>query len=148
MFIASDGGNIWETPFSLVCQAPVLVYDSNLIDDSFGGNGNGGADPGETIDIYVSLFDDATGEASGIWADLSSSDPYMTITVDHAEYPDVLAGGIGHAPLIQGPHIPRILGFETRIGFRTCSMGGSGISFDHPGSAPGTRSSGAGLSKP
>ncbi|MGB8656262.1 MAG: C25 family cysteine peptidase, partial [Candidatus Zixiibacteriota bacterium] len=79
---------------TLTAHAPVLVYDSKTTDD-LGGNSNGKPDPGETCDLNITLRNDGSAGEVGIWGNLSCSDPYVTVTISHASYQDVAAGGTG-----------------------------------------------------
>jgi hypothetical protein len=79
---------------TLVAHAPVLVYDSRQTDD-IGGNDNGKPDPDETCNMNVTLRNDGSAGEVQVSADLSCSDPYVTITVSNASYSDIPAGGTG-----------------------------------------------------
>jgi hypothetical protein len=76
-----------------------LHYDSHLIDDdSIGesnGNGDGIVDCGETIELNITLANQGTDAATGVVASISTTDPYVTITDSHEDYPDIAGGGTG-----------------------------------------------------
>jgi hypothetical protein len=72
---------------------PALAYHDSDIDDSVGGNGNGRLDPGETAEITITLLNVGAGDAEGISAELSTGDPYVTVLVATADYPDIPGGG-------------------------------------------------------
>lgn len=62
-----------------------LVYDGMDIDDSIG-NGNGDADAGETLDIYIGLSNTSNGALTPS-ASISCNDPWVTlINYDRIEY--------------------------------------------------------------
>ncbi len=90
---ATNGSWIYED-MALVAHAPVLVYLTKQTED-IGGNDNGKPDPGETCDMYVTLSNDGSAGEIQITADLVTYDPYVTITVASASYPDIPAGGTG-----------------------------------------------------
>ncbi len=76
---ASEGD--WEGHFALVALAPVLAADGNVIDDSPPyGNGDGGADAGETIHLQVWLANTGHSAAHDLTAELSCLHPDVTIT--------------------------------------------------------------------
>ncbi len=66
------------------------------------GNGNGAPDPGETISILVTLINVGDEGATAVAADLTTIDPYLTITQNTATYPDLapMQTGIGSQPYI------------------------------------------------
>lgn len=64
-------------------------------------NGNGAADPGETVRMFVTLANDGPADARGVVAQLSSSAPGVAVRDGWAAFPDVPAGGsveLGPAP--------------------------------------------------
>jgi len=73
-------------------NAVVLVHDRHSIDDTAGGNGDGMIDPGEIVDVQVSLANLGVPQATGVTARLSISDPLITVTEDVADYPDIPGG--------------------------------------------------------
>jgi hypothetical protein len=79
---------------------PVVVYDSRLIDDDNSGNSSGNddgiIDPGETIELYVILYNQGVGTATSVNAAISTSDPYVTFTYNtSSNYPDIPGGSTG-----------------------------------------------------
>ncbi len=62
-----------------------LRYVSNIIDDA-GGNGNGIPDPGETINMDVTLKNFGMHTTTGITGILTESDPYVSIGVTIASF--------------------------------------------------------------
>ena len=90
---ATNGSWIYED-MAVVAHAPVLVYYTKETED-IGGNDNGKPDPGETCNMYVTLMNDGSAGEVQITADLISADPYITVQVASATYPDIGAGGTG-----------------------------------------------------
>jgi hypothetical protein len=85
----------WSYPnLSIFVHAPVLVYESNVIDDIVG-NGNGEPDPGETCNMTVALKNEGSEGAMQVSAELICDDPYLTITASTSEYPDISPGSSG-----------------------------------------------------
>jgi len=85
---------IWESSFSIVVAAPVLIYADHFADDPlYGGNGSGCIEAGETIVIAVDLSNTGSAGARGVSADLTSADPYVTVYAGTAGYPVIGPGG-------------------------------------------------------
>jgi hypothetical protein len=89
--ITATNGNWTWRDLNLLVHAPVLVYDSRVINE-IGGNGNGQPDPGETCDMTVVLKNRGSQKATQVSGDLVSSDPYVTVTAGSSEYPDIPPG--------------------------------------------------------
>jgi hypothetical protein len=76
----------WELPVS----GPDISFAGEYIDDSSGDNDHR-ADPGETVDMIVSIFNTPGFlEATGVTATISTNDPDITITNATASFPNVL----------------------------------------------------------
>jgi hypothetical protein len=85
----------WEyDDLSLVAHAPILVYSSKITED-LGGNDNGKPDPGETTNMEIILQNDGSAGVIQVTADLVCTDPYVTIDVASASYPDIPSGETG-----------------------------------------------------
>jgi len=94
VFITVTGYNL-EPYYGVILalsNGPYVGYLKSTIDDIGGGNGDGIANPGETIDweVWVENFGNAT--ANGVYALLSLSDPYINISVDSSWYGNIAAG--------------------------------------------------------
>ncbi|MDD3626684.1 MAG: hypothetical protein PHV06_05135, partial [bacterium] len=66
-----------------------LVYNSHSIDDSVGGNNDGEPDAGESIAMNVSLKNTNIDSATSVSATISTTNTYVTITDNSANYPDI-----------------------------------------------------------
>jgi len=86
--ITADNGSWTRSDLDLLVHAPVLVYESHVIND-FDGDGNGESDPGETCDMTVALKNEGSQGAIQVSADLSYSGPYVAITASSSPYPDI-----------------------------------------------------------
>jgi len=84
---ATNGSWIYPD-LNILVHAPVLVYESKVIDD-IGGNGNGEPDPGETCDMTVVLKNKGSQKAIQVSADLVCEDSYVTVTASSSAYPDI-----------------------------------------------------------
>jgi hypothetical protein len=92
--ITADNGSWTRSDLALLVHAPVLAYESNVIDD-FKGDGDGEPDPGETCDMTVVLKNQGSQGAIQISGDLTCNDPYVTITASSSNYPDIAPDDTG-----------------------------------------------------
>ncbi|TES90460.1 MAG: hypothetical protein E3J87_10020, partial [Candidatus Cloacimonadota bacterium] len=76
----------WKIPVNI----PAISYMGNYIDDSSGDN-DGRADPGETVDMIVSLHNAAPPfqPATNVSGTISTSDPDITINTANVSFPDI-----------------------------------------------------------
>ncbi|MFH1278460.1 MAG: C25 family cysteine peptidase [Candidatus Eisenbacteria bacterium] len=75
-------------------DGPFLIYEGHSIADG-GGDNDGAADEGETIDLEVTLENVGTETAIGVIGVLSTADPHVTIIEDNESFDDIPAGGFG-----------------------------------------------------
>ncbi|MBD3348963.1 MAG: hypothetical protein GF400_07185 [Candidatus Eisenbacteria bacterium] len=76
-------------------SAHITLRDASIDDDAVGGsdgNANGRAESGETIELSVTVGNGGGGAASGVEAELSSTDSYITVT-DSTETLGEITGG-------------------------------------------------------
>jgi hypothetical protein len=84
----------WEDNFNLPVEAPILVSGHPYVDDSGGSaNGDGGADPGETFLLEVSLLNTGHSATADLTGTLSSGHPHVVIHDAQGECPPVPDGG-------------------------------------------------------
>ncbi len=73
-----------------------VAYQASVVDDdSLGesiGNGDGAANPGETIELRVQVKNFGGQSAAGVTGTLTSDDPYVTITGAAETFGDIAAG--------------------------------------------------------
>jgi hypothetical protein len=81
-------------------ERTAIAYESHLVDDSTG-NGNGAADPGETVALQVSLENYRWDIATGVTATLMTSTPGINVLTSSATFPDI---GGGEAQESEAPH--------------------------------------------
>ncbi|MCK4312071.1 MAG: hypothetical protein KAW88_04985, partial [Candidatus Cloacimonetes bacterium] len=87
------GEDTWESSFSIEAHAPVLEFYEFLIDDTFSGNGDYMWDPGETVDIVVTLANNGSSDAFNVFGELTTSDPFVTLNTTGAQpYGDIIFG--------------------------------------------------------
>lgn len=89
---ATDGTNNWMSNFSLPVHAPVLKFDGFSIADPMGNN-NGKIDPGETVDITITISNTGSSGSYDVAGLLQSADPYVTIENESMDYGDIAGGG-------------------------------------------------------
>jgi hypothetical protein len=103
----SAGGNLLLTvthPAGIPYQSPIttslapffLTYSSHEVDDDSSppsqGNGDGLINPGELVELAVTIANQGTSTASSVSAQLTCDDP-VDIPVASTTYPDIPAGG-------------------------------------------------------
>lgn len=77
-FSATGGTNAWSGGFIIEIHAPVLEYYDHTVSD-ISGNNNGKFDPGEMVDITITVDNNGSSEAYNVKGILSNNDPYVTI---------------------------------------------------------------------
>jgi hypothetical protein len=78
----------------LTTDAPLVATTSLIIDDTGAANTNGRLDPGETVDL-VFTFRNFGEPATGLVANLTCSDPRITVLSGVADLPDLATGESG-----------------------------------------------------
>ena len=79
----------WISYPGVMVAAPVLSYIGYSINDSADGNGNGMPEPGETVDMTVSLANSGLAAAENVHAFLSTDDQFITINMDSASFGNI-----------------------------------------------------------
>ena len=68
----------------------IKLLDNQILDPT--GNNNGRIDPGETVDIAITLENDGAMDALNVIGEMLSSDPYTTINTSTANFGDMVTG--------------------------------------------------------
>jgi len=89
--VVATGSETWESGFSLSAVAGVLEFGDFYIVD-INGNNNGKLDPGETVEVFISVVNTGNAEATEVSGELFSSDMYITVEDDALYYGDLAAG--------------------------------------------------------
>ncbi|MCD4771990.1 MAG: T9SS type A sorting domain-containing protein [Bacteroidales bacterium] len=89
---ATDGTDIWESSFIDTFHAPVLELITFEISDP-SGNNNGRIDPGETVDIIITVGNSGTAEAFNVLGELICEDEYITINTNNMTYGNIAGSG-------------------------------------------------------
>ncbi|RLC47225.1 MAG: hypothetical protein DRI23_11570, partial [Candidatus Cloacimonadota bacterium] len=93
-----SGTTTWESSFSIDSHAPNLTFLEFLVNDTVSGNGDYMWDPGETVDIYVSLENGGSSDAYNVESILTTVDPYITLNTTAAQtIGDIVAGNVAEA---------------------------------------------------
>jgi len=85
---ATNGDTVWNSSFSVKAYAPTLEYVDFTVTD-ISGNNNGLLDPGEMVDLSVSITNNGAADAYNVYGLLVSSDPFIQIEVDSAMFGDI-----------------------------------------------------------
>ena len=84
----SDNDTTWNANIYITLHAPAFSISNNLtVDDSAGGNNNGQADPGETVNLIIPTTNSGGSQANNVIATLSCLNPYITINNSSANFP-------------------------------------------------------------
>jgi hypothetical protein len=113
-----------------------LVYGGHLVDDDANdqssGNGNGVADCGETVELWVDLLNQGSERATTVVGTLSTDDPYVRWAANSKSgYPNVLPGAIrrnyNDFELLVAPDTPdgHVVQFQMNV---TAAEGGPWVS--------------------
>jgi hypothetical protein len=89
---ASGTRTTWTGSVSITAGAPVLAAASYSIDDTAGGDGDGFAEPGETVALMLEIENSGMAAAVAPSFTLSSDDPTVDVTSPAAALPLIAAG--------------------------------------------------------
>jgi hypothetical protein len=84
----TDGISIWNSSFTVKAFAPILDYSGFSVSDAEGNN-NGRLDPGETVDLTVTINNMGAADAFNVYGLLSTADTYIRIESDSAMFGDI-----------------------------------------------------------
>ena len=79
---AATADTAWYSNFRIEAHAPGLKISRIVIQDSAHGNNNGQLDPGEGIDLRVTVLNSGDFNCPGTWIKVSSSSDYLTFIID------------------------------------------------------------------
>ena len=89
--LQSSGDDIWNSSFTDIGHAPQLTFGGFLVSDA-GGNGNGKLDPGETVELTVTVSNEGSSDAFEVMSLLSANSPYISIETASMLYGNIDAG--------------------------------------------------------
>jgi subtilisin-like proprotein convertase family protein len=116
----------------VVCTGgPHVLHHAHTIDDGLAGNGDGVVDPGETVELAVTLRNTGMGWARNTVARLTTGQPeYVTFSDNYATYPDIPDGGARSTS--RAPHYTLLLDPGTPCGTEiafTLEIAGDGFRY-------------------
>jgi hypothetical protein len=93
---ATDGDSTWVSVCFIPVSAPVLsIYGYDVDDSPTGGNGNGCIEAGETVTLSVTFQNTGGDDARDASVEMTTGDPYITITQGTAGPTLIPSGGTG-----------------------------------------------------
>ncbi len=84
-----DNDSTWESYPAVTVYAPVITYQHNTV---MGGNGNNTLDPGETVQLAVTIKNEGGQIAENTTAKLMTSSSYIIIHADSGFYDSIVPG--------------------------------------------------------
>ena len=91
LFASDQNNNSWQSILEIPIEAAALHVTGILIDD-----GNNRLDPGETVQMILTLTNAGSLEAQGIFGAVSTFDDYTSIIAPDCFFGDIPAGGSGN----------------------------------------------------
>ncbi|GAI46729.1 unnamed protein product, partial [marine sediment metagenome] len=89
-FVAQDADDsIWTSHPLFTVHAPILTLNNFLVDPT----GNQRLDPGETVDLIVTLENEGSEDAPSVTGYLSENSPYVDIPDHDGSFGDITSGG-------------------------------------------------------
>ncbi len=79
------GRSAWQEEFTVRVYAPDLVHIYTQIDDSYGGDGDGIPETGETITLLLDVINEGNGDADGVTGVLRYADPLVVSFSDSTD---------------------------------------------------------------
>ncbi|TSA23521.1 MAG: PKD domain-containing protein [Bacteroidetes bacterium] len=91
LMTAGDGTGTWTSTFNILAHAPALILSDYQVQDPTGNN-NGRLDPGETVDLNLTLINNGSSDAFGVTGNLVSISPYVTVVSGSKNFGDLISG--------------------------------------------------------
>ncbi len=86
--LATNGEHTWKSHFSVMLHSPVLEMDDFTISDPLGNN-NGKLDPGEVVNMLISINNTGSSPSIETKGFLNTSDEYINITQNEIPYGEI-----------------------------------------------------------
>jgi subtilisin-like proprotein convertase family protein len=96
-WISNGGTYSGNTQFFEKIVRVILEVQQNTVQDDQGGNGDGVADPGESIRLAVTLRNKGHATARQVHGTLTTASPYATVTDGDSDFEDVYGQGSGRS---------------------------------------------------
>ena len=87
----SDPDSVMHANLDVNWSRPNLVLESFWLDDTFGGDGDGKPEPGETVELYLSLSNNWKN-LTGAWVIASADTDGISFLVDSVHLGDIVSG--------------------------------------------------------
>ncbi len=91
--LTSGSALLFTTEPPVEPDIPWIVFESVTVDDNTGGDGNGTAGPGETVELTIKLGNQGNANAMDVSATLVSGSQAATVGGGVTSYPNILIGG-------------------------------------------------------
>ena len=114
--ITDNANHTWNAGNDIILNAPVLAATGFSIDDS-GGNNDGNLDPGETVILSVYSSNTGHADAQNTIGTLTSSSPYITISVPDYSFGDLAIGSTSAATYEVSVDANTPFGFEAGFSY-------------------------------
>ncbi len=89
---STDGNETWYSNYISSFFSPILeITDCTVLDND--GNNNGRIDPGETVELVITVANIGGAEAYNAVGDLQNTDTYIEIITNGLSYGNIVAGG-------------------------------------------------------
>ncbi len=93
---ATNGSDTWLSYISIGAHAPNLEFLDFVLTDP-AGNNNGKFDPGETVNLTLSITNSGSSEALNVMGELVESDPYVTVNSPALSFGNITGGSLSNA---------------------------------------------------
>ena len=95
--ISDDASHTWSDLISITGATPVISYFYHDVIDSLGGDGDGIAEPGETVNPHIIVKNSGLITADSVTAELSTDSPYIDIPIHFVplSFGDILPSQFG-----------------------------------------------------
>lgn len=94
---ANGGAHSGSTQFAERIVRVVLAVQQSTVLDEEAGNGDGVADPGESLQLAVTLRNKGHADAHAVEGTLSTASPYATVTENQASFEDIAGQASGRS---------------------------------------------------
>ena len=93
--VHANGGEEWISDFDFDVNAPVLKYVGYTMDETGAGNGNDLPDPGETLNVYISLENSGHALSPALSSSLAAGNDLVTVVTATYDHPAMAPGASG-----------------------------------------------------
>lgn len=80
--ISDNAAGTWPGALPVTCATPVVLCDHHELSDAASGDGDGFAEPGETVSLHFRLLNAGLADGETLAATVSSGSPYLAIPPD------------------------------------------------------------------